>query len=261
VSTVSCFPLQYFDDAIFFDLERKEVLEEPLDSLSPSCYDKVNDMVNNIDEYIHVGKHKWDVIGYDGNPIYDIEGHFQMSPLQLSYEVTNDSDILQQGDDIVIDTFQTPKDDLVLCFLDDFWSYLEDLDEYSFEHSDLFYEENYQPLLCSYLDKSEDVACLKQDTCDKIFHLPSITLLRYVTKDAIGKCVPCPKSSLGQSLLLEFIGRLSTLRRSLLSHSFNLPLRNCQSSSRFLLVPSHTSGCEDVQGSQPLESLSQSLSL
>jgi hypothetical protein len=78
VHTVICFPFQYFDDALFCDLESKEVLEDPLDALIPSCYDKGNDMVDNIDEFIHVGKHKWYVIGYDGDPIYDIEGHFQM---------------------------------------------------------------------------------------------------------------------------------------------------------------------------------------
>jgi hypothetical protein len=65
------------------------------------------------------------------------------------------------------------------------------------------------------------------------------------------------KFSLGKSLLLEFKGRLNTLRRSLLSQSFIFPLKNFQSSSRFLLVPSQTSGCDDVQGSQPSDSLSQ----
>jgi hypothetical protein len=66
---VSCFPFQDFDDALFCDLERKEVLEEPLDALIPSCYNEGNDMVNNIDEFIHVGRRKWDVIGYGGDPI------------------------------------------------------------------------------------------------------------------------------------------------------------------------------------------------
>jgi hypothetical protein len=42
------------------------VLEEPLDVLNPSCYDKGNDMIDNIDEFIHVGKRKWDVISYNG---------------------------------------------------------------------------------------------------------------------------------------------------------------------------------------------------
>jgi hypothetical protein len=41
VNTVSYFPFQYFDDALFYDLESEEVLEEPLDALNPSCYDKL----------------------------------------------------------------------------------------------------------------------------------------------------------------------------------------------------------------------------
>ena len=113
---------------------------------SPSCYDKGND-IDNIDEFIHVWKCKWDEIGYDGDPIYDIEGHFQMFPLQLSYEVTTNFDNWKKGDDVVTNVFQEPKDDLVLHSLDDFRSYLEDFDEYSFENLDLFYEKHYQPLL------------------------------------------------------------------------------------------------------------------
>ena len=90
---------------------------------------------------------------------------------------------------------------------------------------------------------------MKQDTCDKVFQHPLITLPHYVTKDAIGKHVPCPKFSLGKRLLLEFKGRLNTLRRSLLSQSFSFPLRNCQSSSTLLLVTSHTLRIDDIQGS------------
>jgi hypothetical protein len=59
----------------------------------------------------------------------------------------------------------------VQCSPDDLRSYLEDFDEYSFEHLDLFYEEDYQPSLCSDLDKGEDVAFLKHDACDKVFQL------------------------------------------------------------------------------------------
>jgi hypothetical protein len=50
LNTVSYFPFQYFDDTLFYDLESEEVLEEPLDALNPSCYDKGSDMVDNIDE-------------------------------------------------------------------------------------------------------------------------------------------------------------------------------------------------------------------
>jgi hypothetical protein len=140
VNTLNYFPFQESDDALFYDLESEEVLEEPLDVLIPSCYDKDYDYVDNIDEFIHLGKCKWDVIGYDGDPIYDIECHFQKLSLPLSYEVTNSLDIWKQGDDMVTNIFQTPKDDLVLCSPNDFWSYLEDFDEYSFDHLDLFHE-------------------------------------------------------------------------------------------------------------------------
>jgi hypothetical protein len=247
VNTVSCFPFQDFEDALFCDLESEELLEDPLDVLSPSCYD--------IDEFIHVGKHKWDVIGYDGDPIYDFEGHFHLFPSQTSYEIVIDSDIWQQGDGIVTNIFQTPKDDLVQCYPDDFQSYLEDFDDYSFEHSDLFYQEYYQPSLCSDLGRHEDVVFLKQDSCDKVVQLPLITLHHSLIKDAVGEHVSCTKFSPGQSLLLEFKGRLNSLRRRLLSQSFNFPLRSCQSLSRSLLVPSHTLGNDEAQGSQPSESL------
>jgi hypothetical protein len=69
VSKVSYFPLQIFNDSLSYDVESEEVL-------NPSCYDE-NDGFVDIDKFIHVGKRKWDVIGYDGDPIYDIEGHFQ----------------------------------------------------------------------------------------------------------------------------------------------------------------------------------------
>jgi hypothetical protein len=82
VSTVSYFPFQIFNDSLSYDVESEEVL----DVLTPSCYDEDDDFVDNIDEFIHVGKRKWDVMGYDGDPIYDIEGHFQKLPLQLSHE-------------------------------------------------------------------------------------------------------------------------------------------------------------------------------
>jgi hypothetical protein len=99
------------------------------------------------------------VIGYDGDPIYDIEGHFQKFPLPLSHEVTNKFDIWQQGHDMITIFFQTPKDDLMLCSPNNFRSYLEDFDDCSFEHLDLFHEEYYQPPLCSDLDRGEDIAC------------------------------------------------------------------------------------------------------
>jgi hypothetical protein len=57
----------------------------PQDILNPSCYDTDSDIVD-IDEFIHVGRRKWDVVGYDMDPIYDIENHFQVL-LQLSQQL------------------------------------------------------------------------------------------------------------------------------------------------------------------------------
>ena len=56
------------------------------------------------------------------DPIYDIESHFQVFPLQLSQQVTLDFDQWQQGDDIITDTFQTPRVDLVPFSPNDFRS-------------------------------------------------------------------------------------------------------------------------------------------
>jgi hypothetical protein len=227
---VSYFPFQIFNDSLSYDVESKEVL----DVLTPSCYDENEDLVDNIDEFIHVGKRKWDMIGYDGDPIYDIEGDSQKLPLHSPHEVTNNFDIWQPKPDLI----QTPKDDLMLCSPNDFRSYLEDFDDCSSEHLDLFYEESYQPSFCSHLDKNEEVTSMKQDAGDKVFHLPLITLPRYVTEGMVWKHVPYPKSLIRQNLILDFKGKLSTSRRSLLSQFSNFPLRNCQSSFQILLIPS-----------------------
>jgi hypothetical protein len=188
------------------------------------------------------------------DPIYNIENHFQVLPLQLSRQVIFDFDQWQKGDDIT-DTFQTPKVDLVPYFPDDFRSYLEDFDEYSSEHLDLFHGEDYQPPLCSGLDRSKDFVCLKKDTCDIFLQPPSITLPYCVIKGVVGKYVFCIEFPLRQTL--EFKGRLNTSRKSLSSQPFNLPLRICQSSSRSLSIPSRVSDYEDVLGSQLSDFMSQ----
>jgi hypothetical protein len=225
-----------------------------LDVLNPSCYDEDDEFVDNNDEFIHVKKHKWDMIGYDGDPIYDIEGHSQKFPLNLSHEVTNNFDIWRQEPDFI----QTPKDDLMLCSPNDFRSYLEDFKDCSSKHSELFYEESYQPLSCSDLDKNEEVISLKQDTCDNISHLPLITLPRHVTEGIVWKHVPHPKSPVRQNLFLDYRGKLSTSRRILLSQFSSFPLNNFQSSFQLLLIPSHASNCEYIQGSHHSDSLSWS---
>jgi hypothetical protein len=81
---VSCTPFQVFDVASFHDLESEEVLEEPLDALDPSCYIKGDDVIENIDDFIHVGRRKWDMSfsSIDGYLVYDIEGCFQMNNIE-----------------------------------------------------------------------------------------------------------------------------------------------------------------------------------
>jgi hypothetical protein len=75
-SEVNHFPFQVFDDALFYDSEGEEV-KESLDELDPSCCNEGDDM---IEEFIFFGRRRWDVVGHDGDPIYDIEGHFQLLP-------------------------------------------------------------------------------------------------------------------------------------------------------------------------------------
>jgi hypothetical protein len=94
--------------------------------------------------------------------------HFQKFPLQLSHDI-NKLDNWQQGDGMITNLFQTPKDDPVLYSPCDIRSYLEDFDDYSSEHLDLFHEEYYQPPLCSDLDRGKDIVFLEKDPCDNFF--------------------------------------------------------------------------------------------
>jgi hypothetical protein len=146
----------------------------------------------------------------------------------------------------------------MLCSPINFRSYLEDFDDYPSKHLDLSYEESYQPTLCLNVDKNEEVTSLKQDACDRIFHPPLITLPHYVTRGVVWKHVPYPESPIRKNLILDFRGKLSASRGSLLSQFSNLPFRNGQSSFQFLLIPPRASSCEDVQGSQHSDSSSQS---
>jgi hypothetical protein len=75
-------PILSFDDVLPCDKEEEE--DEFLSLTNPACYDTDNDIVDNIDEFIHVGRCRWDVVGYDLDPIYDTNNHPQLLPLQLS---------------------------------------------------------------------------------------------------------------------------------------------------------------------------------
>jgi hypothetical protein len=155
---------------LFYDSKGEEI-EEPLDVLGPSCSDKGNDVIYNIDEFIHVGRCKWDVIGHNGDPIYDVEGHFQLLPLQQPYVIDTNPDVWQHEDDMVTNLFQPPKDDLLQYSHDDFRSCPEEFDSYSFEQLDLFYEEKFQPSWCCNFDKGEDTVSLERIFVTRISNL------------------------------------------------------------------------------------------
>jgi hypothetical protein len=195
-------------------------VDEPLNVLNISCYDTDSDIVD-IHEFIHVVRCKWDVVCLDMDPIYDIEHHFQVFPLQLSKHITLDQ--WQQRDDIITDIFQILKADLVPCFPDIFWSYLEDFDEYSSEHLDLLHEEYYQTPLCLGLDKSKDIVCPRKDDCDNFLQPPLITLLCCVSRGVVGRYVFCIEFPLGKTLDSKVW--LNTSRIILSSQFLIFPLR------------------------------------
>jgi hypothetical protein len=164
--TVSCPPLIIFDDALPCDKKEEDEFSKP------ACYDTDTDIVD-LDEYLHVGRRRWDVIGYDLDLIYDTESHLQLFPLQLSQQITYDQ--WQQGDEVFTCSFQNTKDDLVPCFSDNFQSYLEMFDEYV-EHLNPFYEDDCRPPLCSDFDTSKDIVCLRKVAHDFSSQPPVITL-------------------------------------------------------------------------------------
>ena len=75
---VSYPPPQNFDNFLPRDLE--EEIDEHMSVFNPPCYDTDTDIAD-IDEFIHIGRRKWDVIGFGMDPIYDIENHSQLLPL------------------------------------------------------------------------------------------------------------------------------------------------------------------------------------
>jgi hypothetical protein len=173
-------------------------------------------------------------------------------PLQLSQQAL---DQWQQGDEIFTGSPQTPKVDRVQYLPDDFRSYLEAFDEYSSEHLDLPYEDDYQPPLCSDFDRSKNIVCLKKDSHDLFLQLPVITLPCFSIKGVVGKYIFNVEFPLRKTL--DSKGWLGTASLSQLSQFFNFPLIACQSSARSLSIPSLTSEREDVLGSQLAGPLSQ----
>jgi hypothetical protein len=223
--TVSYPPLINFDDALPCD-EKEE--DEFSNLANPACYDTDTDIAD-FDEFIHVGRRRWDAFGYDTDPIYDTESHLQLLPLQLSQQITYDQ--WQQGDEVFTCSFQNTKDDLVPFLSDDFQSYLEMFDEYTVEHLDPFYEDDCQPPLCSDFDTSKDIVCLKEVTHDFSSQPPVISLPCFSIQGVVGKYLFRVEFPPGQTL--DFKGWLGN---TISNQFFNLLLMMCQSSTKFLSI-------------------------
>jgi hypothetical protein len=69
----------------------------------------------------------------------------------------SDPYIWHPSDDMIMDLFHPPEDDLSQYMKDDFQSSFESCDAYPFEDSDLFYEE-FQPPSCSDYDGHQVMA-------------------------------------------------------------------------------------------------------
>jgi hypothetical protein len=246
--TVSYPPILNFDDALPCD--EKEEEDEFLSLTNPACYDTDSDTVDNIDEFIHVGRRRWDVVGYDLDPIYDTESHLQLLPLQLSQQITSEQ--WQQGDEVFTCTFQNTKDDLVPYLSDDFQSYLEMFDEYPTEHLDPIYEDDCQPPLCSVFDTSKDIVCLKKFSHDFSPQPPVITLPGFSIKGVVGKYLFHVEFPSGQTLDSK-----GWLGNAISNQFFNFLLIICQSSTKPLSILSLTLECEDVLGNQSTGPLSR----
>jgi hypothetical protein len=239
--TVSYTPPPVIDDASLCDEEEEE--DEISNFSDPACYDTSSDTVDNIDEFIRVGRRRWDIVGYDLDPIYDTESHFQLLPLKLSQQITSDQ--WQQGDEVFNCSFQRTKDDLLPYFSDDFQSYLEIFYEHPFECLESFHEDDCQPPLCSDFDTSKDIVCLKKVSHDFSPQPPVVTLPFFSIKGVVGNYL----------FHFEFPPRQTLDSKGWLGNTIsnqfsNFPLIVCQSSAKSLSILSLTLECEDVLGNQ-----------
>jgi hypothetical protein len=231
--TVSYLPLIKFYDALPCDEK-----EEEDEFSNTACYDTDTDIAD-LDEFIHVGRRRWDVIGYDLDPIYDTENYLQLLPLQLLQQSTNNQ--WQQGDDVFTCNLQNTKDDLVPFSSDVYQSYLEMFDEYTVEHLDLLHEDDCQPLLCSNFNTSKDIVCLKEVTHDFSSQPPVISLPCFSIQGVVGKYLFRVEFPPGQTL--DFKGWLGN---ATVDQFFNLLLMIFQPSTKLLSILSLE--YEDVLG-------------
>jgi hypothetical protein len=241
--TVSYLPLLVFNDALPCD--EKEEEDEFSNLANPACYDTDTDIAD-FDEFIHVGRRRWDIVGYDTDPIYDTKDHLQTLPLQLPQQISFDQ--WQQGDEVFTCSFQNTKDDPVPYLSDDFQSYLEMFDEYA-EHSDPFYKDDYRPPLCSDFGTSKDIVCLKKVTHNFSPQPPAITLPYFSIRGVVGSYLFYVEFPSGQTLDSK-----GWLGNAIADQFFNLLLMICQPSTKLLSILSLE--CEDVLGNQSTGPLS-----
>jgi hypothetical protein len=213
--------------------------EKVLDVLTSPCYDTDTD-VADFDEFIHVGRRRWDIIGYNTDPIYDTKNHLQTLPLQLPQQISFDQ--WQPRDEVFACSLPNTKDDMVPCFSDDFQSYLEMFDEYA-EHLNPFYEDDYRPPLCSDLGTSKDIVCLKEVTHDFSSQPPVITSPCFSIQGVVGKYLFRVEFPPRQTL--DFKGWLGN---NISNQFFNPLLMICQPSTKLLSILPLES--EDVLGNQ-----------
>jgi hypothetical protein len=241
LSEVHCSPFQVLNGYLPYDTKSEKVL----DVLTPPCYDTDTDIAD-FDEFIHVGRRRWDIVGYDTDPIYDTKDHLQTLPLQLPQQISFDQ--WQQGDEVFTCSFQNTKDDPVPYLSDDFQSYLEMFDEYA-EHLDPFYEDDYRPPLCSDFGTSKDIVCLKKVTHNFSPQPPAITLPYFSIRGVVGSYLFYVEFPSGQTLDSK-----GWLGNAIADQFFNLLLMICQPSTKLLSILSLE--CEDVLGNQSTGPLS-----
>jgi hypothetical protein len=224
LSEVHCSPFQVLDGSLPYDIQSEKVL----DVLTSPCYDTDIDIAD-FDEFIHVGRRRWDIIGYDTDPIYDTKDHLRTLPLQLPQQISFDQ--WQKGDEVFTCSIQNTKDDLLPLSSDVCQSYLEMFDEYTVEHLDLLHEDDCQPPLCSNFHTSKDIVCLKEVTHDFPSQPPVISLPCFSIQGVVGKYLFRVEFPPGQTL--DFKGWLGN---TISNRFFNLLLIICQSSTSFLSI-------------------------
>jgi hypothetical protein len=215
LSEVHCSPFQVLNGYLPYDTKSEKVL----DVLTPPCYDTDTDIAD-FDEFIHVGRRRWDTIGYDTDPIYDtkIISKRCLYNYHSRFLLTSGNKEMKS----LLVAFKTPRMTHVPCFSDDFQSYLEMFDEYA-EHLNPFYEDDYRPPLCSDLATSKDIVCLKEVTHDFSSQPPVISLPCFSIQGVVGKYLFRVEFPPGQTL--DFKGWLGN---TISNQFFNLLLMMCQ---------------------------------